>query len=201
MAKGRILAVFAAMAIASPVWAGGDAAAGKAKSASCAACHGADGNSAAATFPKIAGQHADYTVKQLANFKDGTRQNALMAGQVAGLSDEDMADLAAFYAAEVAHIGKAKDETLAQGEAIYRGGIAETGTAACLACHGATGSGIPGAGFPQLKGQFADYTKAQLMAFRDGSRSNDDASVMRDVAKRMTDAEITAVSEYIEGLN
>lgn len=201
MTKGKILAVMAALALASPAMAGGDAAAGKAKSASCAACHGADGNSAAATFPKIAGQHADYTTKQLTEFKAGTRVSALMAGQAAALSDADMADLAAFYASQKAAIGKANEETLALGEAIFRGGIAETGAAACMACHGMSGAGMPGAGFPQLKGQFADYTKTQLLAFRDGSRDNDGGSVMRDISKRMTDAEITAVSEYIEGLN
>jgi len=126
MAKGKILAVVAALAMVSPVMAGGDAEAGKGKAASCAACHGPDGNSAAPTFPKIAGQHEDYTAKQLADFKSGSRVNALMAGQVAGLSDEDIADLSAYYATEKANIGKAKDETLAAGEAIYRGGIAET---------------------------------------------------------------------------
>ncbi len=201
MAKGKILAVVAALALVSPAMAGGDAEAGKSKSASCAACHGTDGNSAAATFPKIAGQHADYIAKQLADYKSGARQNALMVGQVAALSEQDMADLGAYFATEKGTIGKANDETLAAGEAIYRGGIPETGAAACMACHGINGAGMPGAGFPQLRGQFADYTKAQLMAFRDGSRNNDGASVMRSMAKRMTDDEITAVAEYIEGLN
>lgn len=201
MAKGKILAVVAALAMVSPAMAGGDAEAGKGKSASCTACHGTDGNSAAPTFPKIAGQHADYSAKQLADFKSGARVSALMAGQVAALSEQDMADLGAYYATEKAKIGKAKDETLAAGEAIYRGGIAETGAAACMACHGATGGGVPGAGYPQLSGQFADYTKSQLLAFRDGSRSNDANQIMRDISKRMTDAEITAVSQYIEGLN
>lgn len=201
MAKGKILAVVAALAMASPAMAGGDAEAGKDKSASCAACHGMDGNSAAATFPKIAGQHADYTQKQLLDFKSGARANALMAGQVAALSEADMADLSAYYATTTANIGKAKEETLAMGESIYRGGIAETGTAACMACHGMNGGGMPGAGFPALSGQFSDYTKAQLVAFRDGSRDNDAAAVMRNIAKRMTDAEIAAVSDYIEGLN
>lgn len=201
MTKGKILAVVAALAMVSPAMAGGDAEAGKSKSASCAACHGPDGNSAAATFPKIAGQHADYAAKQLADFKSGVRVNALMAGTVAALSEQDMADLGAYYATEKAKIGKAKEETLEAGQAIYRGGIAETGTAACIACHSANGSGVPGSGFPQLRGQFADYTKAQLFAFRDGTRSNDANSMMRDIAKRMTDAEITAVAEYIEGLN
>ncbi|MGB0866331.1 MAG: c-type cytochrome [Granulosicoccaceae bacterium] len=201
MAKGKILAAVAALAMVSPAMAGGDAEAGKSKSGACAACHGVDGNSAAPTFPKIAGQHADYAAKQLADFKSGARQNALMAGQVANLSEQDMADLSAYFATQKANIGKAKEETLAQGEAIYRGGIAETGAAACMACHGANGTGVPGAGFPQLGGQFSDYTKAQLLTFRDGSRNNDANSIMRDIAKRMTDAEIQAVSDYIEGLN
>lgn len=201
MAKGRILAVVAALAMVSPAMAGGDAEAGKGKSAACAVCHGADGNSAAATFPKIAGQHADYILKQLKDFKSGAREGALMVGQVAALSEEDMADLAAFYAEQEANIGKANEATLAKGEGIYRGGIAETGAAACMACHMVNGAGVPGSGFPQLSGQFADYTKAQLVAFRDGVRSNDGASVMRDITKRMTEAEITAVAEYIEGLN
>lgn len=201
MAKGKMLAVCAALTMVSPAMAGGDAEAGKGKSTPCAACHGTDGNSAAPTFPKIAGQHADYAAKQLADFKSGARVNALMAGQVAGLSEQDMADLGAYFATQTPNIGKAKEETLALGESIYRGGIAETGTAACMACHGANGAGVPGSGFPQLNGQFSDYTKSQLLAFRDGSRNNDANSMMRDIAKRMTDAEIQAVSDYIEGLN
>jgi len=201
MAKGKIWVVIAALAMVSPAMAGGDAEAGKGKSAACAACHSADGNSAAAAFPKIAGQHADYTLKQLKDFKSGDRENALMLGQVAALSEQDMADLAAYYASQKANIGKAKEATLAKGEGIFRGGIAETGAAACMGCHMVNGAGMPGAGFPQLRGQFADYTKAQLIAFRDGVRANDAGEVMRSITKRMTDAEITAVSEYIEGLN
>lgn len=201
MSKKNILVIVAALSMAAPAIAGGDAAAGESKSTSCTSCHGTDGNSLAAAFPKIAGQHADYIVKQLSEFKSGARQSALMAGQVAALNEQDMADLGAYYAIEKATIGKAKEETLAQGEAIYRGGITETATAACMACHGIGGAGMPGAGFPQLRGQFADYTKAQLMAFRDGTRNNDANEIMRGIAKRMTDAEITAVSQYIEGLN
>lgn len=179
----------------------GNAEAGKTKSATCAACHGADGNSVAPTWPKLAGQHADYLAKQLKDFKEGqTRSNAQMAPMVAGLSDQDMDDLAAYFAAQTQTPGVAKEENLELGENIYRGGVTESGIAACIGCHGPAGKGQFGANYPQIAGQHADYTVSTLKEFRAGTRSNDPGSAMRNVAKRMTDAEITAVANYIQGL-
>ena len=180
--------------------AAGNAEAGKAKSATCAACHGVDGNSAAPNFPKLAGQHADYLYKQLKQYKSGDRNNAVMAGMVAALTEEDMADLAAFYAAQKPTIGIAAEDQIALGESIYRAGNAASGVSACAACHGPAGVGNPMANFPRLSGQHAPYTAEQLKYFRSGTRANDAASMMRGIAKKMTDTEIEAVSQYIQGL-
>lgn len=180
--------------------AAGNAEAGKAKSATCTACHGPDGNSAAPNFPNLAGQHAGYLYKQLKEYKSGDRQNAVMAGMVAALSDEDMADLAAYYAAQQPKIGIAAEDQIALGESIYRAGNAASGVAACAACHGPAGVGNPMANFPRLSGQHALYTVEQLNYFRSGTRANDAASMMRGIAKKMTDSEIEAVSQYIQGL-
>lgn len=186
--------------------AAGDVAAGKAKSAVCAACHNADGNSVNPEWPKIAGQHASYLLKQLNNFKAGPdgkaeRENALMAGQVAPLSEQDMADLAAYFADQKGTIGAAAKEQLKLGEEIYRGGNPSTGVSACIACHGPTGAGNPMAVFPSLSGQHATYTMGQLKAFRSGARSNDAGQMMRNIAAKMTDAEIEAVAQYVQGLH
>lgn len=171
----------------------------------CAACHAADGNSAIAVNPSLAGQHPEYTYKQLTNFKPqggkpAERNNGVMAGMVANLSDDDMKNLAAYYVAQKPNPRTARDAKLAkQGEAIYRGGILAKGVAACASCHAPNGSGIP-AQFPRLAGQHAEYTGAQLKAFRAGQRTNDAGQMMRGVVARMTDQEISAVSEYIAGL-
>lgn len=167
----------------------------------CAACHAADGNSTIAANPKLAGQHGDYIAKQLAEFKaNKTRKNAVMNGFAAALKDEDMANLAAYYAGQKPKEGAARNAAVVKlGEKIYRGGIAEKGIAACAGCHGPAGAGIP-AQYPRIAGQWADYTKAQLVAFRVGERANDPASMMRGVAARLSDKEIEAVSDYIAGL-
>lgn len=180
--------------------AAGNAEAGKAKSVTCAACHGVDGNSAAPNFPKLAGQHADYLYKQLKQYKSGDRKNAVMAGMVAALSEEDMLNLAAYYAAQQPTIGIAAEEQIALGESIYRAGNAASGVSACAACHGPAGVGNPMANFPRLSGQHALYTAEQLKYFRSGTRANDAGSMMRSIAKKMTDAEIEAVSQYVQGL-
>lgn len=177
-----------------------DIEAGKQKSQTCAACHAADGNSANPTWPKLAGQHVQYTVKQLQDFKDGSRENAQMAPLVSSLSEEDMRDIAAYYAAQEGRIGAADPEYLEEGGKIYRFGNAESGVPGCMACHGPNGMGNPAARYPKLNGQHADYTAAQLRAFRSGERSNDNGRVMRLIAEKMKDAEIEAVSEYIQGL-
>jgi cytochrome c553 len=164
----------------------------------CAACHGADGNSAITLNPKLAGQHPGYLAKQLHDFKAGRRANAVMAGMVANLSDQDMQGLANFYAKQTPKLGKAKSNGAGSlGEKIYRGGIAATNVPACAACHGANGEGLPKR-FPRLSGQHADYTAQQLKIFRTGERAN--APMMQAIAVKMTDAEMQAVSDYIEGL-
>ena len=178
----------------------GDAEAGKAKSATCAACHGADGNSLAPTFPKIAGQGERYLIKQITDIRDGARQVPEMTAFVIGLSDEDIADLAAYYASQAPTSGGADESLVELGERIYRAGIEETGVPACLACHGPAGKGVEAAGFPALAGQHADYTKAQLNKFSMKQRDNDTSAMMRDIAHRMHATEIEAVASYIQGL-
>jgi cytochrome c553 len=171
----------------------------------CAACHAADGNSAIPINPSLAGQHPEYTYKQLMNFKSqggkpAERNNGVMAGMVANLSEDDMKNIAAYFAAQKAKPGVARNAALVkQGEAIYRGGVAAKGVAACASCHAPNGAGMP-AQFPRLAGQHADYTASQLKAFRAGQRANDAAQMMRGVAAKMSDQEIAAVSEYIAGL-
>ncbi len=179
----------------------GDAEAGKAKSATCAACHGADGNSLAPTFPKIAGQGERYLIKQIKDIRDGNRQVPSMAPFVTGLSDTDIADLAAYFSTQVPTTGGAKEELVELGQRIYRAGIESKGVPACLACHGPDGKGIEAAGFPRLAGQHDAYTQTQLTAFSMNQRTNDgDTRMMRDIAYRLHTTEIEAVSSYIQGL-
>lgn len=178
-----------------------DIEAGKQKSQTCAACHGSDGNSTNAIWPKLADQHVQYTVKQLQDFKAGERENAQMAPLVSSLSEEDMRDIAAYYASQKAKIGGADPEHLEEGEKIYRYGNAEAGVPGCMACHGPNGAGNPAAMYPKLGGQHADYTAAQLRAFRSGERSNDNGRIMRLIAEKMNDNDIEAVSAYIQGLH
>ncbi len=164
----------------------------------CAACHGTDGNSAIPANPKLAQQHPQYLVKQLQEFKSGKRNNAIMKGFVATMSDEDMKNIAYWVTSKQAKAGFAKDKDLvAMGERIYRGGIADRKVAACAGCHSPNGAGIP-AQFPRVSGQHADYSAAQLTAFRDGGRLN--SLQMTQVAARLNDREIKAVSDYIAGL-
>jgi cytochrome c553 len=164
----------------------------------CAACHGAGGNSATPVNPKLAQQHPDYIVKQLQEFKSGKRANPIMMGMAAGLSDDDMKNVAAWLGTQKAQPGFAKERDLvALGERIYRGGIADRQIAACAGCHNPTGAGIPSQ-YPRLSGQHADYAVAQLTAFRDGVRKN--SVQMTQVAAKMNDREIKAVADYIAGL-
>ncbi len=164
----------------------------------CAACHGADGNSTTTANPKLAGQHPEYLVKQLQEFKAGKRANAVMSGMAAPLSDADMRNIAAWAASQKPAPGTAKNKDLITlGERIYRGGIADRQIPACAGCHSPNGAGIP-AQYPRLSGQHADYTSAQLKAFRAGERKN--SAQMTGVAAYLTDKEITAVSDYIAGL-
>ncbi|MGF1612365.1 MAG: c-type cytochrome [Gammaproteobacteria bacterium] len=180
----------------------GDPAAGEAKAMACAACHGPSGNSSNPAWPKIAGQHARYLEKELIDFKAGTnRSHALMTPVVAPLSEQDMKDLAAYFAVQKLQGGYADEKHVQLGEKLYRGGSFAAGFAACMSCHGPSGHGNPLGGIPIVSGQHAEYTALQLKAFRSGERSNDPYGIMRDVAKRMTDKEIRAVSEYIAGLH
>lgn len=164
----------------------------------CVACHAADGNSTTPENPKLAGQHPEYLAKQLHEFKSGKRDNAIMKGFAASLSDDDMRNIAWWLADQKAKDGAATDKDLVRlGERIYRGGIADRQIAACAACHSPNGAGIP-AQYPRLAGQHASYTEAQLKAFRDGARKNN--VQMTGVAAKMNDREIKAVSDYIAGL-
>lgn len=184
----------------------GDAAKGQAiASTVCVGCHAADGNSTVAANPKLAGQHAEYLFKQMRNFKAAEgqqpeRTNAIMNGMMGGLDDEQMRDVAAYFASQKLAAEQAKNkDTVEIGRKLYRAGDAGKGLPACAACHGPAGTGMP-AQFPRIGGQFAEYIDAQLKAFRDGSRANDPNKMMSVVALKMTDAEIKAVSDYIAGL-
>jgi cytochrome c553 len=189
----------------------GDPAAGKALTVTCAACHGEDGNSAVPNFPKLAGQNEEYLIKQIQDIKHDRRIVASMVGQVDHLNDEQIADIAAYYASKDMQQSQAADKDLALGEEIYRAGIAETGVPACASCHGPRGTGNAPAGWPRLAGQYKEYIALQLRRWRTGAeytleedpegRTNDgDTRWMRNVAERMTDKEIDAVANYISGL-
>jgi cytochrome c553 len=177
-----------------------DAAKGQATAtAVCAACHTSDGSRGSPANPILQGQHPEYLVKQLGEFKSGKRDNAIMKGFASTLSDDDMRNVSAFYAGKSAKPGFAKSKDLATlGERIYRGGIADRSVPACAGCHSPNGAGIP-AQYPRLAGQHADYTAAQMVAFRDGVRNNN--AVMTGVAAKLNDREIKAVADYIAGLH
>ena len=166
--------------------------------ATCAACHGSDGNSTVPAQPKLAQQHPQYLIKQLQEFKSGKRANPVMAAMSAGLVDADMKNIAYWVTSQTAKPGFAKDKELVfLGERIYRGGIAERQVPACAGCHSPNGAGIP-AQYPRLSGQHADYAVAQLNNFRDGTRTN--SLQMTQVTARMNDREIKAVADYVAGL-
>ncbi len=200
MKKLAILALLVA-GFMSSAYGAGDAAAGKEKAAACGGCHGADGNSLVPNFPKLAGQHAAYLTKQLADFKSGARKDATMAPMAAPLSEQDIADVAAYFASQPQSVGKGDPELVELGEKIYRGGNPSTGVAACVACHGPTGAGNPAANFPKIGGQQVAYVVKALNDFRSGARSNDTNRMMRGVAEKMSDDEIKAVAEFVAGLH
>ncbi len=209
-----------ALTASAPGLAAGSAEAGQAKAIVCTACHGVDGNSLNPEWPSIAGQNAPYIVRSLQSFKSGTRSNVLMNSQAMSLSDQDMQDLAAFFASRLRQ-GKTADPKLASaGERLYRGGNKETGVSACVACHGPNGTGNGPAAYPAIGGQHAQYTAAQLRAYRasrhcadksqqtpadaaqsgDAQRCSDLNQMMRNNAARLTDDEINAVASYVQGL-
>jgi cytochrome c553 len=201
--KKWLIAVSIGLAIsANGIQAAGNAEAGQTKSAVCAACHGNDGNSPAnPIWPKLAGQHPKYIEKQLKDFKSGDRTDPTMIGMVAPLNEQDMADLAAYFSSQTKKGGSAAADQVKAGEKIYRAGNPASGVAACMACHGPSGSGNPQANFPALAGQHAAYVEKALKDFRSSSRSNDLNSMMQGVAGPMTDSEIAAVAQYIQGLS
>ncbi|GMG85994.1 c-type cytochrome [Biformimicrobium ophioploci] len=197
---------------ASGAMAAGDAAAGEAKVAACAACHGPDGNSPAPTFPKIAGLGEKYLLKQLKDVQSGERKIPEMIGQLDNFNDQDLADIAAFYASKTMQLSGAKAisvrlnngedvDGLALAHDVYRAGNADSGVPACMGCHSPTGKGNAPAGYPALAGQYPEYIEKQLRAFRAGERTNDgETRVMRSVAKQLSDAEIKSLAQYIAGL-
>lgn len=179
----------------------GDAKAGEAKAAVCAACHGPKGVSAIPAWPKLAGQGAPYLYTQLKHFKDGSRNNAVMAGQVAALSDQDMQDLATYFSAQAPAPGVASKEAVSKVQSLYRAGAADRAVPACAACHGPTGAGNPAAGYPRIGGQHADYSAAQLNTYRSGERkAGTGGQTMAAVAAKLTDEEIAALASYLNGL-
>ncbi|MGM0553364.1 MAG: c-type cytochrome [Pseudomonadota bacterium] len=200
----KVSALFAALSVSLllPLSAAqaGDPQRGQEISQACAACHQADGNSTNPEWPKLAGQHPKYTVKQLQDYKSARRENNLMAGQVADLDEQDMHDLAAYFAEQEKSSATADETVVERGEQIYRGGIPSQDVAACVACHGPNGKGNPEAMFPTVAGQHAQYSADQLRYFRSGERANDNGSMMRTIAQNLSDADIEAVSQYMAGL-
>jgi cytochrome c553 len=178
-----------------------DPVAGQSKTVVCGACHGPDGNSLVPVFPNLAGQGERYLLKQLREIKDGKRVVPEMTGLLVPLSDQDLGDIAAYYAGQKVSAVAADPDLAAQGEALFRGGKLEQGVPACIGCHSPSGAGIPSAGFPQLSGQHAAYIKKQLTAFREGERTNDgDTLVMRTIASKLSNRDIDALAAFIQGL-
>lgn len=198
----RFACLITACLLANGVFAAADPDAGKSKAVVCGACHGADGNSPVSAFPKLAGQHERYLLKQMQDIKSGARSVPTMAGQLDALEQQDLADIAAYFAAQKTSPGTAKKELVELGERVYRAGVRDKGVAACTACHSPVGAGNGPARYPALSGQHADYIAVSLRAFRNEDRTNDgDTRIMRDVAGRLSDKEIDAVASYASGLH
>ncbi len=208
-------AAMVALTAIGSAYAAGNPVAGEKKSSTCAACHGPDGNSATGNFPKLAGQHESYIIKQLQDFKSGARKDPVMSPQAANLSEEDMADLAAYFSSQKIKPGKTDKDLATVGERVWRGGNPEANVPACTGCHGPAGSGNPAAKFPMLHGQQAEYVTKQLTNFRAAGRvdpdavkegedmpgrHNDAGRMMQNTAKGLDDYEIKAVASYIQGL-
>lgn len=196
-----MLGVLLATGFSAGAMAQGSASAGEGKVDLCVACHGQTGNdSLLPAVPKLGGQGEKYLLKQLQEIKSGVREVPLMAGMLDNLSERDLADVAAFYASQPQPLGAVEEEKRALGETLYRAGNASIGVAACTACHAPNGKGNAAAGYPALSGQDVAYTEAQLKAFRDGVRMNDQAEVMRAIVARLNDREIAALASYVSGL-
>lgn len=190
------------------VWAQADIEAGKAKSITCAACHGSDGNSQLTNYPKLAGQHQKYLHKQLTDLKLGAssggqqgRYDPVMSAMAMPLSEQDIADLAAYFSSLPISSNTTPPEVVEKGRVLYSAGDASRSLTACIACHGPRGNGSELSGFPKISGQHADYIKAQLQKFRASTRSNDMNEMMRDIAHKLTDADIDTLSQYVGGLH
>ena len=179
----------------------GDPEAGKGKTVTCTACHGAEGISITPVWPNLAGQHAEYTSKQLHDFKNQDRIDPQMAPMAMTLNEQDIEDLAAYYASLTSPAGEAAPDTVEDGQKIYRAGNNRTGLPACMACHGPSGTGNPAARYPSLTGQHAEYTAKTLKDYKSEVRANDRNNIMRIIAGKMTNEEIEAVANYIQGLH
>ncbi len=198
--KKVIISLMLSLGVSAAVQAAGDAGAGQSKVALCSACHGANGISAAPNFPNLAGQGERYLLKQMTDIKSGDRAVLEMTGMLDAMSDQDLQDVAAFFAAQTPGTGAADPALVELGEKLYRGGNTAKGTPACTACHSPTGKGNDLAGFPALSGQKAVYIAKQLRDFREGDRTNDGDRIMRDTAEKLSNKEVDAVASYIEGL-
>ena len=181
----------------------GDATAGQAKAAACGACHGMDGNSTDPQYPKLAGQSEQYIVHQLENFKSGKRQNPIMLGMATPLSEQDMHDIGAYFASKTALPGVADQALVEHGQQLFREGDAKRGIPACMACHSIDGRGNPGAMYPQLESQHAQYVQATLKAWHDGTSWGTDAhsQIMPAIAQKLSTDDIAALASYVEGLH
>ncbi len=200
--KKIIVSVLLTVGLTGMAHAAGDPAAGQAKAAVCGACHGPDGNSMAPNFPKLAGQGDRYLEKQLHDIKSGKRQVLEMTGLLTNLSDQDLADLAAYFNSQHGSVGAADPNLVAKGEALFQGGKLDSGMPACKGCHSPNGVGIATAGFPHLGGQHAQYVTKQLTDFREGNRTNDgDTMVMRSIAAKLSNKDIEAIASYVQGLH
>lgn len=200
--NNTIVSLLLALGLAGAAQAAGDPAAGQAKAVVCGACHGVDGNSALANFPKLAGQGERYLLKQMQDIKSGARPVVEMTGMLEPLSEQDMADVAAYFASQKMSVGAADAALVERGQALFRGGKLAEGMPGCTGCHSPDGAGIATAGYPHLGGQHAAYIAKQLTAFREGERSNDgDAMIMRDIAAKLSNKDIEAVSSYVQGLH
>ena len=197
-----IVSLLLTVGISGIAHAAGDATAGQAKAAVCGACHGPDGNSMAPNFPKLAGQGERYLNKQLHDIKSGKRTVLEMTGLLTNLSDQDLADIAAYYSSQKNSVGAADPALVERGQALFRGGDVEKGLPSCTGCHSPDGQGNAPAGFPHLGGQHASYIEKQLTDFREGDRTNDgDAMTMRTIAAKLSNKDIKALAQYIQGLH
>ena len=204
MTRSAIVVSLALGLLTTGAFAAGDPAAGKLKAAVCSACHGADGNSVNAIWPKLAGQGAFYQMRQIMAIRSqhgrANPEAATMVPMIANLSDQDLEDISAFFATQLASVEAADPDLAEAGRHLYQAGDASRNIPSCMSCHGPGGRGNRLAAFPALGGQFAAYSAKQLRAYRDGSRTTDPAGMMREIASRLTDADIEAVSEYLSGL-